>query len=62
MVGDAGRNPPFVQVDGIRLNGLPAPSRRQFIDAYLPFHLAGQPFHRFQISILNDLTRFIVTD
>jgi len=33
--------------DGIQLNGLPA-SPAEFIDAYLPFHLAGRPFHRFQ--------------
>jgi len=29
-------------------------SRRLFPGAYLPFHLAGQPFHRFNFNILND--------
>jgi hypothetical protein len=33
--------------DGIQLNGLPA-SPAEIIDAYLPFHPAGRPFHRFQ--------------
>ena len=33
--------------DGIQLNGLPA-SPAEFTDAYLPFHSAGRPFHRFQ--------------
>lgn len=42
----AGRNPPFV-FDGIQLNGLPA-SPAEITDAYLPFHPAGQPFHRIQ--------------
>jgi len=42
----AGRNPPFV-FDGIQLNGLPA-SPAEIIDAYSPFHPAGQPFHRIQ--------------
>ena len=42
----AGRNPPFV-FDGIQLNGLPA-SPAEVTDAYLPFHPAGQPFHRIQ--------------
>lgn len=32
--------------DGIQLNGLPA-SPTDLIDTYLPFHPAGQPFHRF---------------
>ena len=40
-----GCNPPFV-LDGIQLNGLPAP-RALLMGAYLPFHLAGRPFHRF---------------
>jgi len=42
----AGHNPPFV-FDGIQLNGLPA-SPAEITDAYLPFHPAGQPFHRIQ--------------
>jgi hypothetical protein len=42
----AGRNPPFV-FDGIQLYGLPA-SPAEIIDAYSPFHPAGQPFHRIQ--------------
>jgi hypothetical protein len=33
--------------DGIQLNGLPA-SPAELTDAYLPFHPAGQPFHRIQ--------------
>jgi hypothetical protein len=33
--------------DSIQLNGLPAPLA-EVIDAYSPFHPAGQPFHRFQ--------------
>jgi len=43
----AGRNPPFVYSDGIQLYGLPA-SPAEIIDAYSPFHPAGQPFHRSQ--------------
>ena len=45
MAGVLTRNPPSV-LDGIQLYGLPA-SRTELIDAYLPFHPAGQPFHRF---------------
>jgi len=33
--------------DGIQLNGLPA-SPAEITDAYLPFHPAGQTFHRTQ--------------
>jgi len=33
--------------DGIQLNGLPAPPA-EITDAYLPFHPAGQTFHRTQ--------------
>ena len=45
-VGVLVRNPPFV-FDGIQLYVLPA-SPAEIIDAYSPFHPAGQPFHRIQ--------------
>ena len=55
----AGCNPPSV-LDGIRLNGLPAPPTA-LIGAYSPFHPAGRPFHRSHAAILDDLTHLIVT-
>ena len=54
-----GHNPPFVFC-GIQLSGLPAPSGRFFIGVCLPFPLAGRPFHRFALGILNNLTCIIV--
>jgi len=44
--GVLARNPPSV-LDGIQLNGQPAPSPQKIIGAYLPFHPAGRPFQRF---------------
>ena len=40
-----GHNPPSV-LCGIQLSGLPA-SFAEIINAYLPLHPTGQPFHRF---------------
>jgi len=43
-----GSNPSSV-LCGIQLSGLPA-SFAEVMDAYLPLHPAGQPFHRFHPS------------
>jgi len=48
----AGRNPPSVQRRHSAKRATRA-SRRQLPGVYLPFHLAGQPFHRFTPNILN---------
>ena len=50
----AGHNPPFVQRRHSAKRATRA-SRRQLPGVYLPFHLAGQPFHRIQPNILNTL-------
>jgi len=41
--------------DGIQLIGLPAP-HAALIGAYLPLHPAGQPFQRFALGILQQLS------
>jgi len=56
----AGRNPPSVQRRHPAKRATRA-SLQNLTGAYLPFHLAGQPFQRFHFNILNDLARITVT-
>ncbi len=44
----AGRNPPFVH--GRHSAERATRASRIFMGAYLPFHPAGRPFHRFQLT------------
>jgi len=50
----AGRNPPSVQRRHLAERATRA-SHRLLPGAYLPFHLAGQPFHRFTLDFLHNL-------
>jgi hypothetical protein len=50
----AGHNPPSVQRQHSAKRATRT-SRRHLTGAYLPFHLAGQPFHRSPLNILNTL-------
>ncbi len=55
----AGHNPPFVQRRHSAKRATRT-SRRHLTGAYLPFHLAGQPFHRNPPNILNTFKACII--